>query len=108
MRRLPGQAGGPPGAAAHWPGGEWQDHRVAQRTETDWVDRFADEVVAEAQRRAPDRPIVCASGLSPSGPIHLGNLREVMTPHLVADEIRRRGHDCVHILSWDDYDRFRK
>ncbi len=51
---------------------------------------------------------MCASGLSPSGPIHLGNLREVMTPHLVADEIRRRGRECVHLLSWDDYDRFRK
>jgi lysyl-tRNA synthetase class 1 len=81
---------------------------VVQRIEADWVSRFADEVIAEAQRRAPGKPIVCASGLSPSGPIHLGNLREVMTPHLVADEIRRRGHPCVHILSWDDYDRFRK
>jgi lysyl-tRNA synthetase class 1 len=81
---------------------------VVQRIEADWVSRFADEVIAEAERRAPGKPIVCASGLSPSGPIHLGNLREVMTPHLVADEIRRRGHDCVHILSWDDYDRFRK
>jgi lysyl-tRNA synthetase class 1 len=81
---------------------------VAQSTETDWVSRFADEVIAEAERRAPGKPIVCASGLSPSGPIHLGNLREVMTPHLVADEIRRRGYDVVHILSWDDYDRFRK
>jgi lysyl-tRNA synthetase class 1 len=91
----------------------------------DWVDRFADEVIAAAGSevsrvagRRPDisdsslppgdGPIVCASGLSPSGPIHLGNLREVMTPHLVADEIRRRGRECVHILSWDDYDRFRK
>ncbi|MEU2207053.1 lysine--tRNA ligase [Streptomyces hygroscopicus] len=81
---------------------------VAQSTETDWVSRFADEVIAEAERRAPGKPIVCASGLSPSGPIHLGNLREVMTPHLVADEIRRRGYPCVHILSWDDYDRYRK
>ncbi|MEV6318793.1 lysine--tRNA ligase [Streptomyces sp. NPDC051776] len=81
---------------------------MAQSTETDWVSRFADEVIAEAERRAPGKPIVCASGLSPSGPIHLGNLREVMTPHLVADEIRRRGYDCVHLLSWDDYDRFRK
>jgi len=81
---------------------------VAQSTETDWVSRFADEVIAEAERRAPGKPIVCASGLSPSGPIHLGNLREVMTPHLVADEIKRRGHACEHILSWDDYDRFRK
>lgn len=79
-----------------------------QSTETDWVSRFADEVIAEAERRAPGKPIVCASGLSPSGPIHLGNLREVMTPHLVADEIRRRGHACVHIISWDDYDRYRK
>jgi lysyl-tRNA synthetase class 1 len=77
-------------------------------TDVDWVSRFADEVIAEAQKRAPGKPIVCASGLSPSGPIHLGNLREVMTPHLVADEIRRRGHDCVHLMSWDDYDRFRK
>jgi len=76
--------------------------------EPDWVARFADEVVAEAERRAPGKPIVCASGLSPSGPIHLGNLREVMTPHLVADEIRRRGYECRHLLSWDDYDRFRK
>ncbi|QNA74670.1 lysine--tRNA ligase [Streptomyces sp. So13.3] len=81
---------------------------VAQSPETDWVSRFADEVIAEADRRAPGKPIVCASGLSPSGPIHLGNLREVMTPHLVADEIRRRGRECVHIISWDDYDRFRK
>jgi lysyl-tRNA synthetase class 1 len=81
---------------------------MTSSVESDWVSRFADEVIAEADRRAPGEPIVCASGLSPSGPIHLGNLREVMTPHLVADEIRRRGRECVHIISWDDYDRYRK
>jgi lysyl-tRNA synthetase, class I len=82
---------------------------VAQSTETaDWVSRFADDVIAESERRAPGKPVVVASGLSPSGPIHLGNLREVMTPHLVADEIRRRGHTVRHLLSWDDYDRYRK
>ncbi|HEY1919175.1 MAG TPA: lysine--tRNA ligase [Streptosporangiaceae bacterium] len=77
-------------------------------TEPDWVTRLADEVVEESARRAPSQPVIVASGLSPSGPIHLGNLREVMFPHLVADEIRRRGIDCVHILSWDDFDRYRK
>jgi lysyl-tRNA synthetase class 1 len=82
--------------------------RGSKDNEINWVDRFADEAIAEANRRAPGKPIVCASGLSPSGPIHLGNLREVMTPHLVADEIRRRGHDVVHLISWDDYDRFRR
>src|SRR3954452_13048282 len=76
--------------------------------EADWVARLADEVMAESQRRAPGKPVVCASGLSPSGPIHPGNLREVMVPHLVADEIKRRGVECEHIISWDDYDRFRK
>jgi lysyl-tRNA synthetase class 1 len=89
---------------------------VAQSTEADWVSRFADDVIAESERRAPGPDtsvagapgIVVASGLSPSGPIHLGNLREVMTPHLVADEIRRRGHQVRHLISWDDYDRFRK
>ena len=80
----------------------------AKAAEQDWVSRLADQVVAESQRRAPGQPVVCASGLSPSGPIHLGNLREVMVPHLVADEIRRRGIPCRHLLSWDDYDRFRK
>ncbi|MET7988580.1 MULTISPECIES: lysine--tRNA ligase [unclassified Streptomyces] len=82
---------------------------VAPSTETtDWVSRFADEVIEESERRAPGKPVVVASGLSPSGPIHLGNLREVMTPHLVADEIRRRGHTVRHLISWDDYDRYRK
>ncbi|CAN5260004.1 MAG: lysine--tRNA ligase [Nocardioidaceae bacterium] len=81
---------------------------VARRSAGDWVSQFADQVIARAAARPPGEPIVCASGLSPSGPIHLGNLREVMTPHLVADEIRRRGHECVHLVSWDDYDRFRK
>ncbi len=81
---------------------------MARDTEDDWVSLLADQVIAAAERRAPGKPVVVASGLSPSGPIHLGNLREVMTPHLVADEIRRRGVECVHILSWDDYDRFRR
>lgn len=75
-------------------------------TRDDWVSRLADEVLAEAQRRSTRA--VCASGLSPSGVIHLGNFREVMSPHLVADEIARRGIDVEHLISWDDYDRFRK
>lgn len=31
-----------------------------------------------------------------------------MTPHLVADEVRRRGYEVRHLISWDDYDRYRK
>ncbi|WP_233157977.1 lysine--tRNA ligase [Actinokineospora bangkokensis] len=71
------------------------------------MSRFADEVVEAARRRGAER-VVCASGLSPSGPVHLGNLREVMTPHLVADEIARRGVPVEHLISWDDFDRYRR
>src|ERR1700685_2693082 len=74
----------------------------------DWVARTAGEVRAEGERRHPGEPPTCASGISPSGPVHLGNLRELMVPHLVADEVRRNGAPCRHILSWDDYDRLRR
>src|SRR6476661_4988240 len=80
---------------------------------SDWVTRAADAAVRHAEqtrRERPDLPetITCASGASPSGPIHLGNLREFLTVHFVAEEIRRRGIAVRHLHSWDDYDRFRK
>jgi len=74
----------------------------------DWVARTAEQVRAEGERRHPGEAPTCASGISPSGPVHLGNLRELMVPHLIADEVRRDGAPCRHILSWDDYDRFRR
>jgi lysyl-tRNA synthetase class 1 len=74
----------------------------------DWVARTAGLVRAEGERRHPGEAPTCASGISPSGPVHLGNLRELMVPHLIADEVRRGGAPCRHILSWDDYDRFRR
>ena len=79
------------------------------RTAQDWVARVADEVIARVDAtKGPGAPIVCASGVSPSGPVHLGNLREIMTTHLVAEELRSRGRDVTHLHSWDDYDRLRK
>jgi lysyl-tRNA synthetase, class I len=71
------------------------------------MDRLAQEIEADPALAA-GQTLVCASGISPSGPIHLGNLREVVTAHLVAEALRRRGHQAVHLHSWDDYDRLRK
>jgi lysyl-tRNA synthetase class 1 len=81
---------------------------VVAAANDDWVAHTAAEVIALAEERYPGEAPTCASGISPSGNVHLGNLRELMTPHLVADEIRRMGRPCRHILSWDDYDRFRR
>lgn len=80
-----------------------------QRTGGHWIDRVADQVEQFVSRNkgAGDK-IVCASGISPSGTIHLGNLRELMTVHLVSEELRSRGRSVEHIHSWDDFDRFRK
>ncbi|WP_340540792.1 lysine--tRNA ligase [Nocardioides sp. GXZ039] len=80
--------------------------KQSQGEPTDWVTRAADEAIRHAGEGA--ELITCASGASPSGPIHLGNLREFLTPHLVAEEIRRRGIPVRHLHSWDDFDRFRK
>ncbi|HSP72947.1 MAG TPA: lysine--tRNA ligase [Gaiellaceae bacterium] len=74
-----------------------------------WTEQVADRVIAAAgEGKGDDAPIVVASGISPSGPIHLGNLREVLTPYFVAEAIARRGRPVEHIHSWDDLDRFRK
>src|SRR6188508_3765840 len=71
----------------------------------DWVTRAADDAIRHA---GEGNKVTVASGASPSGPIHLGNLREFLTVHFVAEEIRRRGLPVRHLHSWDDYDRFRK
>jgi lysyl-tRNA synthetase class 1 len=75
---------------------------------TDWVTRAADDAVRHHERTGGDGPVTCSSGISPSGPVHLGNLREFLMPHFVADELRRRGVPVRHLHVWDDYDRFRK
>ncbi|MGL5825837.1 MAG: lysine--tRNA ligase, partial [Nocardioides sp.] len=74
---------------------------------TDWVTRAADSAIRHFEETGASL-VTCASGISPSGPIHLGNLREFLTVHFVAEEVRRRGVPVRHLQSWDDYDRFRK
>jgi len=74
-----------------------------------WIPDVADQIEKHHALYYRERShIVCASGISPSGPIHLGNLREIMTVHFVCDELRRRGWSVDHLHSWDDFDRLRK
>lgn len=51
---------------------------------------------------------VCASGISPSGHVHIGNFREVLTTYFVVKSLESLGKKTRFIFSWDDYDRFRK
>jgi lysyl-tRNA synthetase, class I len=74
----------------------------------DWVTRAADDAIRHHEKAGATGPVTCSSGASPSGPVHLGNLREFLMPHFVADELRRRGVPVRHLHVWDDYDRFRR
>jgi lysyl-tRNA synthetase class 1 len=77
--------------------------------ELHWTERVADAVeTIVAETRGPGAAIVCQSGISPSGPIHLGNMREIISVHLVSEALRARGRGVTHIHSWDDFDRLRK
>src|SRR5918999_952982 len=82
-----------------------RDTRGSGGEPVDWVTRAADDAVRHA---GEGNRVTCSSGASPSGPVHLGNLREFLTVHFVADELRRRGVPVRHLHVWDDYDRFRK
>ena len=76
--------------------------------ELHWTERIADVVEANVREtKGQGATIVCQSGISPSGPIHLGNMREIISVHLVSEELRARGWAVTHIHSWDDFDRFR-
>ena len=70
---------------------------------------WAREVAERVVRERPDEEVyTVASGVSPSGFVHIGNFREIATPYLVAKELRNMGKNVRFILSIDDFDRFRK
>ncbi len=70
-----------------------------------WAYKIAEELI----NKYPDKEtFVCASGISPSGSIHIGNFREVITTYFVVKALRKLGKKTRFIFSWDDYDRFRK
>ncbi|CAG7626400.1 lysine--tRNA ligase [Paenibacillus allorhizosphaerae] len=57
----------------------------------------------------PDRStFVCASGISPSGAVHIGNFREIVTTYFVVRALEQSDQNLRFIFSWDDFDRFRK
>ena len=70
---------------------------------------WAYEVAHELIRKHPNKEtFVCASGISPSGSVHIGNFREIVTTYFVVRALQDLGKKTRFIFSWDDYDRFRK
>lgn len=49
-----------------------------------------------------------AAGISPSGVVHFGNFRDVITSYAVYLQLKLQGQNSKMIFSWDNFDRFRK
>ena len=53
-----------------------------------WAKEVAMRIIEE---RPNEEVYTVASGVSPSGFVHIGNFREIATPYLVAKELRKLG-----------------
>ena len=80
-------------------------HDNARPAINHWADRVADQIIRE---RGDLDVYTCASGITPSGTVHIGNFREIISVDLVVRALRARGKNVRFIYSWDDYDVFRK
>jgi len=70
---------------------------------------WAREIALEIIEKRPNEEVYnVACGVSPSGFIHIGNFREIVTPFMIATELRELGKKVRFFISIDNYDRFRK
>src|SRR5262245_9775765 len=81
------------------------DERAMTDTKTlpHWADEVADGILRE--RPGPHR---ISTGISPSGPIHVGNLRETMTGDALARVLRERSVEVRLEFVADDFDPLRR
>ena len=70
-----------------------------------WADVAADRVIRE---KGDKKSYTVAAGITPSGTVHIGNFREIITVDLVARALKDMGKKVRFIYSWDDYDVLRK
>lgn len=70
-----------------------------------WADHSAQRVIEEFPNQ---KVYTVASGITPSGMVHIGNFREVITTELVRRALEHKGKKTKFIYSWDIYDAFRK
>src|SRR5436309_237874 len=68
-----------------------------------WADEIADEILATGRG-----PHEISTGISPSGEIHIGNLREVITADVVHQVLKERGIEVTLDYVADNFDPLRK
>ena len=71
-----------------------------------WADSIAEQL-CKTEPKSKEK-FVCAAGITPSGAVHIGNFREMITVELVSRALKSKNKQVKFIYSWDDFDRFRK
>ena len=70
-----------------------------------WADVMVKKIIAE---KGDKKKYTIAAGITPSGTIHIGNFREIITGDLVRRALEKEGKKVRFILSWDEFEVFRK
>lgn len=69
----------------------------------DWAKELAGNIIKERGKK-----LVVSTMVTPSGPIHLGNLKEVMIGHLISKALTQQGAKVDFYFSADNFDFLRK
>lgn len=69
-----------------------------------WVDIICNDL----EDNFPNDELIISSGISPSGPYHLGHAREVLTAEAIVRGMKLRGRSIRHIHFVDCFDALRK
>ncbi|MEI7819066.1 MAG: lysine--tRNA ligase [bacterium] len=69
-----------------------------------WLESILDQV----QERVASREVLVSSGITPSGPYHVGHAREILTAEAIRRGLELRGLSARHIHNVDDMDALRK
>lgn len=81
----------------------------AEKEETDesyhWAERLAERTIKE---KGSKKKYTVAAGITPSGTVHIGNFREIITVDLIRRSLEKKNKQVRFLYSWDDYDVFRK
>jgi len=83
----------------------WTKEEASSSNGEHWADKIANKIIAGYPERDT---FICGAGTTPSGTVHIGNFRDLITSEIVCRALEDKGYKKELILFWDDYDRFRK
>jgi lysyl-tRNA synthetase class 1 len=69
---------------------------------------WLDILVANILEKYPEGELIVSSGISPSGPYHVGHAREILTAEAVVRAVRENGRKIRHLHFVDAFDPLRK